>query len=121
MRRARPRNDAVAEIADGAGADGLYLFAHDGKGSALARFFGPSVGVDEDPATGSAAGPLGAYLFAHTGRTGELVIRQGEQLGRPSLLRVEASGDRFAPSVIVSGHVRVVGHGAFEVPWPPAP
>jgi len=42
----------------------------------------------EDPATGSAAGPLGAYLAEYAGCE-RLVIRQGEEMGRASLLEVE--------------------------------
>ena len=42
----------------------------------------------EDPATGSAAGPLGAYLSPAPGRE-RVVISQGEEMGRPSVLEVE--------------------------------
>src|ERR687888_401413 len=48
-------------------------------GVVTTRFFNPGSGLDEDPATGSAAGPLAAYL-AHLGLldvTGELSVRQG--------------------------------------------
>jgi len=57
-------------------------------GTARARSF-PALDVEsEDPATGSAAGPLGAYLADRTGSEG-VVIRQGEEMGRPSVLEVE--------------------------------
>ena len=55
---------------------------------ARARMFSSAVPGSEDPATGSAAGPLGAYLAAQLGRE-RLVIRQGEEMGRPSMLEVE--------------------------------
>lgn len=46
----------------------VYLFTtergHD-EGTAYSRMFGPSIGIGEDPATGSACGPLGCYLLHH--------------------------------------------------------
>ncbi len=57
------------------------------------RMFAPGSGVPEDPATGSAAAALGGYLSAADGRTeGTLswVVAQGEEMGRPSRLYVEA-------------------------------
>jgi trans-2,3-dihydro-3-hydroxyanthranilate isomerase len=47
----------------------------------------------EDPATGSAAGPLCAYLAQRAGRD-EVVITQGVEMGRPSLLEARIEGDR---------------------------
>ena len=55
---------------------------------ARARMFSTGAPGGEDPATGSAAGPLGAYLSEREGRE-RLAIRQGEEMGRPSLLEVE--------------------------------
>ena len=48
----------------------------------------PAHGVDEDPATGSAAGPLALHLARH-GRIAfgeEIEISQGVEIGRPSTL-----------------------------------
>jgi trans-2,3-dihydro-3-hydroxyanthranilate isomerase len=86
-----------------------------GSGTAwTTRMFGPSMGVPEDPATGSAAGPLAVHLARH-GRIAfgqEIVISQGGQMGRPSTLyaRVEGSGDRI-DTVEVSGSAVVVADG----------
>jgi trans-2,3-dihydro-3-hydroxyanthranilate isomerase len=55
---------------------------------ANARMFSSVVPGGEDPATGSAAGPLGAYLAGRAG-VERVAIRQGEEMGRPSLLEVE--------------------------------
>lgn len=48
----------------------------------------PGVGIDEDPATGSAAVAFGAYLVSvGAGAPGDVVtILQGEDMGRPSIL-----------------------------------
>lgn len=57
------------------------------------RMFAPAFGVPEDPATGSAAGALGAYLV-HNGiirpenGTAEIVVEQGIEMGRPSIIEV---------------------------------
>jgi trans-2,3-dihydro-3-hydroxyanthranilate isomerase len=115
--RAHP-SQAVQEVVDGTGAVAIYLFAMTGDGEAKARSLtAPSTGISEDPATGSAAGPLGAYLAHHgvAGMPGELRIRQGEEIGRPSELFVDvtANGDSF--DVWVEGGVVIVGRGTFEL------
>ena len=60
---------------------------------ARARMFSTGAPGGEDPATGSAAGPLGAYLAEYAGRE-RVTIRQGEEMGRPSVLEVEMAGGR---------------------------
>jgi trans-2,3-dihydro-3-hydroxyanthranilate isomerase len=78
------------------------------------RYFVPALGVAEDPATGSAAGPLAVHLARH-GQIGfgqQIEIRQGEEIGRPSMLlaRVEAEGGRVT-KVEVGGSAVIVAHG----------
>lgn len=111
VRRARPALGAIEDVNVAAGGAGIYLFASEAPGEALARYFGPGVGVDEDPATGSAAGPLGAYLAEHAGLRGRLTIRQGEQIGRPSVLRVDVDD-----GIWVLGRVHAIAEGAFDLP-----
>ena len=115
--RAAPDPRILAPLVEEAEADGFYLFASTSEG-ARARFFGPGVGVDEDAATGSAAGPLGAYLAHHGLARGSLLIRQGEEMGRPSELHLHVEGDGGSWSVRVGGGVRMVGKGEFELPDP---
>jgi trans-2,3-dihydro-3-hydroxyanthranilate isomerase len=67
--------------------------------------------MGEDPATGSAAGPLGAYLFERSGAE-RLVIRQGEEMGRPSVLEVEMEDGQPR----VSGGVVPVFDGELSLP-----
>jgi trans-2,3-dihydro-3-hydroxyanthranilate isomerase len=55
--------------------------------TADARMFSSVVPGGEDPATGSAVGPLGAYLAERTGQE-RIRVRQGEEMGRPSVLDV---------------------------------
>jgi trans-2,3-dihydro-3-hydroxyanthranilate isomerase len=85
---------------------------------AKTRMFSPGIGVDEDPATGSAAGPLAVHL-ARYGRVAwgdELIISQGDEIGRPSMLDAcAAGGDGKIDSVEVGGSAVVVAKGEFLV------
>jgi trans-2,3-dihydro-3-hydroxyanthranilate isomerase len=116
LRRARIDQPRVAEACRRSAGEELYLFAVDGDG-VTARFFGPTPGIVEDPATGSAAGPLGAYLASRglAGLPGAVTIRQGEQVGRPSELLVEVAPEGESWRVRVGGGVHLVGEGAFHL------
>lgn len=55
------------------GFEGYYLFTTNDtqdKSLAQSRFFNPGIGIDEDPATGTAAGPLAGNVRLHKKRTG---------------------------------------------------
>jgi len=82
------------------------------------RMFAPSLGVPEDPATGSAAGPLAIHLARH-GRIkfGEQIeIRQGACIRRPSVLYARAEGTQHAvEQVLVGGRVVVVARGEYRL------
>ncbi len=114
---AMPNQRALSEVVREVETDGLYLFALTEEG-AKARFFGEGIGIDEDPATGSAAGPLGAYLAARGlgGLPGTIVVRQGEEVGRPSAIHVEVAPEGDSWAVWVGGGVFVVGRGEFDLP-----
>ena len=78
--------------------------------------FAPALGVPEDPATGSAAGPLAVHLCRH-GRVAfgqEIEIRQGADVGRPSLLRARAEGSATrVERVEVAGQAVIVATAEF--------
>jgi trans-2,3-dihydro-3-hydroxyanthranilate isomerase len=99
----------------GLGEIGVSCFAGSGR-RWRTRMFAPALGVAEDPATGSAAGPLAVHLARH-GRIAfgeEIEIRQGAELGRPSLLRARALGTAAAiESVEVGGSAVIVARGEF--------
>lgn len=92
--RAEPDFDAIDRALRGAQPRAgetptFYLvWVNPAEGRARARMFSRGVPDGEDPATGSAAGPLGAYL-AERAACERLVIRQGEEMGRPSVIEVE--------------------------------
>jgi trans-2,3-dihydro-3-hydroxyanthranilate isomerase len=98
--------------------DGVSCFA----GSGLrwkTRMFAPGHGINEDPATGSAAGPLACHLMRH-GRIAsgeEIEIAQGAEIGRPSTLFAQASGTRDRiERVEVGGSAVTVARGEFRLP-----
>ena len=82
------------------------------------RMFAPGLGVAEDPATGSAAGPLALHLARH-GRIAfgqEIVISQGTEIQRPSLLHARVDGTRErVERVEVGGAAVIVARGVFEL------
>lgn len=71
----------------------LFLYGHtrERPGHIRARMFAPLDNVIEDPATGSASAALGAYLVSllpEADAKAELVIEQGVEMGRRSLITV---------------------------------
>ena len=94
LRRASRRPELVREVIEHSRGEEMYMFAIGEDGGVTARFFDAGA-IGEDPATGSAVGPLGAYLARRglAGMPGKIVVRQGEQVGRPSQLHVEAESD----------------------------
>ena len=117
LRRAVRDGGGCHDVCEAANAESLYLFAVRGDGDVLARMFDRSESIGEDPATGSAAGPLGAYLSAQdlAGMPGSVTVEQGEMVGRPSVLQVEAEPSGESWSIHVAGGVFIVGEGAFDV------
>lgn len=109
----RPR---LAAVLRGVGGEGCYVYSlndPDDEVHAYSRFFNPTMGIWEDPATGTAAGPLAARLVADgvvaDGST--VVIEQGHATGRPSRLLVKVSGDLVRLSggglIVAAGTVRL--------------
>ncbi|MDB5985627.1 MAG: phenazine biosynthesis protein PhzF family [Nevskia sp.] len=85
-----------------------------------ARMFAPAIGVVEDPATGSAAAALAGYLALRDARTSTTLrwrVEQGVDMGRPSLIELEADKQGDAISAIRVGGASVwVGEGQLELP-----
>jgi len=108
----RPDMNALAEL-------GVAVSCFAGSGKRWkTRMFAPGLGVNEDPATGSAAGPLAVHLVRH-GRIGygdEIEISQGAEIARPSTLyaRVLGEGDRV-DAVEVAGSAVLVARAELLV------
>jgi trans-2,3-dihydro-3-hydroxyanthranilate isomerase len=102
------------------GHNSVYVFTEtpEEKGNQLAaRMFSPGLGLGEDPATGSAAAALIGLLakYANDGQT-EYQLRQGHEMGRPSLIRVQfrKDGDILTHGGI-GGHAVIVGEGVLDL------
>lgn len=116
--RAVPVTDRLAAVLRAAGGEGCYLYSRDpvdaGDAVAYTRFFNPTMGIAEDPATGTAAGPLVARLVAEgkvAADRGAVIVEQGYALGRPSRIRVSVAG----PRVRVGGSGLVVAEGTIAL------
>ena len=87
----------------------VYLFCRETRQSGndlSARFFFDAHGVREDAATGNGAAFLGDYLLEH-GSQPELSLRieQGEDVGRPSIVRLRTRNVEGRREVSVGGRV----------------
>jgi trans-2,3-dihydro-3-hydroxyanthranilate isomerase len=118
-----PSEEEVAALAPDIGAlgrlgtYGINCFAGSGT-QWKTRMFGPSLGVAEDPATGSAAGPLAVHLARH-GRVPfgtEIEIVQGVEIGRRSVLYARVDGGPDAiERVVVGGSAVIVARGEYRL------
>ena len=106
--------DHIAALRSSQGRRMALVFAELDAGAVLARFFFEASGAyQEDPATGSACANLGGWYRA-TGNAQSLqrVISQGEQVLRPSTLRLDI--DAHGP-IHVGGDVIYLGHGELQI------
>lgn len=102
--------------------DKVFVFAMDPEHPGhhvRARMFAPGIGVAEDPATGSACVALGGYLAARDPRadgTLKWIVEQGFEMGRPSILEVEADKKNGRTTAArVGGQTVVVCEGEMEL------
>ncbi len=140
---ADPDDAAITAITDEYGAAGLYAFTFDtleATSTLHGRAFVPSLGIREDPVTGTASGACGAYLRAFGAFTDdgaddagggddgadedvdadtdereafpdELVFEQGHFLDRPGHVRV-----RVGDTVRVGGRAVTAFDGSISIP-----
>lgn len=110
--RVAPDYEAIDALLAPHGAVVAYLASCDTtSGRVRARGFARIAAIGEDPATGSAAGPLCAYLAERAG-CDEIVIRQGEEMGRPGVIEAQIVDGRAR----VSGDVIPLIEGTVELP-----
>jgi trans-2,3-dihydro-3-hydroxyanthranilate isomerase len=119
---ARSRPDMARwDAAFGATPVGAFLFCRQTveRGNAFhARMFGPTLGIYEDPATGSAAAALAGWAARHGGLgDGDhtLGIEQGYEMGRPSLITLNVTlRDGKLATASIGGEAIVVSEGTIE-------
>lgn len=104
------------------GTNELFFFAEGGRlpgADVHGRMFAPGLGVPEDPATGSAVAALAGYLVAlqkPADGTAKWTVEQGVEMGRPSLLYLEADVSKGAiAGVRVGGRSVIVTEGLMEI------
>jgi trans-2,3-dihydro-3-hydroxyanthranilate isomerase len=81
------------------------------------RAFAPDLGISEDPATGSVAGAMGAYWAKQSNKEDiTLVIEQGFEMERPSLINVEVSNkESDIEEIRVGGQTQAVFTGKLNL------
>jgi trans-2,3-dihydro-3-hydroxyanthranilate isomerase len=112
LQKAVPNKSLLKQASKEYGFEGCYLFTTnqpDDGYLAEARFFNPGIGIDEDPATGTAAGPLAGYLeqLGYIQKEQDFVILQGKAVKQPSSIHVKVSAD----GIWVSGSSVIVMEG----------
>jgi trans-2,3-dihydro-3-hydroxyanthranilate isomerase len=118
VRRAKPDH---AQFASALGGGAVYVFSrecaepgHDFH----TRMFAPAFGVNEDPATGSAAAAFAGALARFGGfKDGahRLAVEQGYEMGRPSLIELGLTLERGAlAAASVGGGAVIVSEGTIE-------
>ncbi|HBL26110.1 MAG TPA: hypothetical protein DD490_04665 [Acidobacteria bacterium] len=119
--RVRLRQDLWETMLAGSWAPHLFVLCREPElpGSALrARMFAPAMGIAEDPATGGACSALGGWIAARAKErqgTLRLVVEQGFEMGRPSLLHLEVDLQEGTPTAVrVGGATVLMSQGWME-------
>lgn len=112
LQQAVPNKSRLKAASEKYGFEGCYLFTTNQLDKTLlaeTRFFNPGIGIDEDPATGTAAGPLTGYLgkAGYAERDKDYTILQGVAIQHPSLIHTKLSSD----GIWVSGSSVIVMEG----------
>lgn len=121
VRRARLNWEGWNQYLSTHWAQQIFLFAFEAETrgvTAHARMFSPW-GVDEDPATGSAAAAFAGYLVRRqrpNDGTATWTVEQGFEMGRPSFIEIEADVIDGKPTAVrVGGQTVLVGRGHIDV------
>lgn len=99
----------------------LFVFcaSEAGEGSDFsARMFAPRLGIEEDPATGAAVAALAGFL-AREASDSKLswTVSQGVDMGRPSILRLEAEQHSGRLTTVrVGGEAVLMSEGTLSLP-----
>jgi trans-2,3-dihydro-3-hydroxyanthranilate isomerase len=115
VRRANPTADLLGTIASEAGRSMAYVFAPNGAGKLLSRFFFMKHGgIVEDPGTGSATANLGGwFLQANAALPLEYSIDQGEAVDRACRIGLAVDTKK---QIFVSGRVIEIARGIVTLP-----
>ncbi|MBT9177184.1 MAG: Trans-2,3-dihydro-3-hydroxyanthranilate isomerase [Firmicutes bacterium] len=117
VRRAAPETKQLLRFVAPYTAKNILVFApetYETGNDFNARVFTDYLGIPEDPATGSANGCLAGFLvkYRYTGKAAlRANVEQGYEIGRPSLLRLDAEAQGESIEIHVGGRVIPVARG----------
>lgn len=109
--------DAYDAVTGDRDAKNVLAFCRDPRDDAndlAVRVFAPFYGVPEDPVTGSSNGCLAAYLVRHEALGTDAIdarVEQGYEMGRPSLLHLQARATADGIHIGEGGSVVPVARG----------
>lgn len=124
LERIHPDWKALEELRKDSDYVSIQVFTRDTReetSDAHARHFAPSLGVPEDPVSGSAAGGMASYMVKYgmmdsSNPVTSIVIEQGDFVGRPGKVYVEIRGnEEKIDQVKVSGKAVTVLRGRLYV------
>jgi trans-2,3-dihydro-3-hydroxyanthranilate isomerase len=122
LKRARVKLDRWEAMLKASWAPEVFVFSRDPEreGSNIrARMFAPGLGIGEDAATGSACAALGGYLGARDpAKDGALrwIVEQGFEMGRPSIIEIEADkAEGKITAIRVGGSSVMVSRGEMDL------
>jgi trans-2,3-dihydro-3-hydroxyanthranilate isomerase len=119
LKKAQVNLDKYFELVDTMEAKEILIFCpetYSDLNDLSVRVFAHSLGIPEDPATGSANGCLAAYLVEHDyygSAKIDVRVEQGYEIERPSLLLLQAAQNEGKIAVLVGGKVVMVAKGEF--------
>jgi trans-2,3-dihydro-3-hydroxyanthranilate isomerase len=120
LKKAQVNLDKYFELVDTMEAKEILIFCpetYSDLNDLSVRVFAHSLGIPEDPATGSANGCLAGYLveYAYYGSAKiDVRVEQGYEIDRPSLLLLQAAQNEEGEiAVLVGGKVVMVAKGEF--------
>jgi len=116
MKRAWMDRRAYYKFFTGENQRPFYLYCNEtyrSENSINARAFAHSIGVPEDPATGSGAAALGAYLRQYYSPVNDINLRieQGYEIHRRSLIELNVTGRGAEDKIIVGGNIQIISSG----------
>lgn len=119
LKKAKVNRELFFKLIDTTAAKAILVFCPETRrteNQLSVRVFADGLGIPEDPATGSANGCLAGYLVQHqyfgTDQI-DLRVEQGYEIGRPSLLLLNAQKQGETIEVSVGGKVILVARGEF--------
>jgi PhzF family phenazine biosynthesis protein len=123
----KPNFFALAQFLTNRKLSGVCVFTTETierKSAVHSRFFAPTLGINEDPVTGSANGPLGVYLFEQgllddriAGDTITIIGEQGDVVGRKGRVTIQLTlQGKAVKSVSVGGRAITTLDGEMIIP-----